>query len=79
MTTVGDAVPLELDDAALADHECHIAWCQPRPVDGLPQSQSHSGGVCSIGQLADKALAAKASLLVEMGVIVHLCGEINIG
>ena len=30
-------------------------------------------------QLADKALAAKASLFVEMGVIVHLCGEINIG
>jgi len=29
--------------------------------------------------LADKALAAKASLFVEMGVIVHLCGEINIG
>jgi hypothetical protein len=30
-------------------------------------------------ELADKALAAKASLFVEMGVIVHLCGEINIG
>jgi hypothetical protein len=30
-------------------------------------------------ELADKALAAKASLFVEMGVIVHLCGKINIG
>ena len=30
-------------------------------------------------ELADKALAAKAGLFVEMGLIVHLCGEINIG
>jgi len=30
-------------------------------------------------QLADKPLVAKASLFVEMGVIVHLCGGINIG
>ena len=49
ITTGGDAVPLELDAAAMAEHECHIAWCQPGPVDGSPQSQSHSDGVCSIG------------------------------
>jgi hypothetical protein len=30
-------------------------------------------------QLADKPLVAKASLFVEMGVIVHWCGGINIG
>ena len=30
-------------------------------------------------ELADKALTAKASLFAEMGVIVHLCGEINVG
>jgi hypothetical protein len=31
------------------------------------------------GQLADKALAAKAAMLSEMGLDVHLCGEVKPG
>ncbi|MFW5943101.1 MAG: fucose isomerase [Chloroflexota bacterium] len=30
-------------------------------------------------QTADKALAAKAAMLQEMGIQVHLCGEVNVG
>jgi hypothetical protein len=29
-------------------------------------------------QGADKALAAKAAMLAEMGIEVHLCGEVSI-
>ncbi len=28
--------------------------------------------------MADKALAVKAAMLAEMGVTVHLCGDLNI-
>jgi hypothetical protein len=30
-------------------------------------------------EIADKALAAKASMLAEMGIVVHLCGDVNPG
>lgn len=30
-------------------------------------------------ELADKALAAKAAMLAEMGIAVHLCGEVKVG
>lgn len=30
-------------------------------------------------QTADKALAAKAAMLVEMGIAVHLCGDVTVG
>ena len=30
-------------------------------------------------EMADKALAAKASMFAEMGILVHLCGEVNTG
>ncbi len=30
-------------------------------------------------EMADKALAAKAAMLAEMGIEVHLCGNINVG
>ena len=33
----------------------------------------------SSAELADKALAAKAAMFVEMGITVHLCGEVNVG
>jgi hypothetical protein len=29
--------------------------------------------------LADKALAAKAAMFAEMGLVVHLCGDVNVG
>jgi hypothetical protein len=30
-------------------------------------------------EVADKALAAKASMLAEMGIIVHICGDVKVG
>ena len=33
----------------------------------------------SSAELADKALAAKAAMFVEMGITIHLCGEVNVG
>ena len=30
-------------------------------------------------EIADKALAAKAAMLAEMGIAVHLCGEVQTG
>ena len=30
-------------------------------------------------ELADKALAVKASMLAELGIAVHLCGDVNLG
>jgi L-fucose isomerase-like protein len=30
-------------------------------------------------EMADKALAAKAAMFAEMGIAVHLCGEVNVG
>jgi hypothetical protein len=30
-------------------------------------------------EIADRALAAKASMFAEMGIAVHLCGRVNIG
>jgi len=28
---------------------------------------------------ADQALAAKAAMLNEMGITVHICGQVNVG
>jgi hypothetical protein len=28
--------------------------------------------------LADKALTAKAAMLAEMGLVVHICGSVNV-
>jgi hypothetical protein len=30
-------------------------------------------------EMADKALAAKAAMLVEMGIAVHICGDVKVG
>jgi hypothetical protein len=30
-------------------------------------------------QTADKALAAKAAMLSELGITVHLCGDVKVG
>jgi hypothetical protein len=30
-------------------------------------------------ELADKALRVKASMLAELGIAVHLCGDVNLG
>ena len=30
-------------------------------------------------ELADLALAAKAAMFAEMGIVVHLCGDVNAG
>jgi hypothetical protein len=30
-------------------------------------------------ETADKALAAKAIMLTEMGIAVHLCGDVKVG
>jgi hypothetical protein len=29
--------------------------------------------------VADQALAAKAAMFAEMGIAVHLCGDVNVG
>jgi hypothetical protein len=30
-------------------------------------------------EIADKALAAKAAMMAEMGIEVHLCGDVRVG
>jgi hypothetical protein len=30
-------------------------------------------------EIADKALAAKATMLAELGIAVHLCGDVKVG
>jgi hypothetical protein len=30
-------------------------------------------------EIADKALAAKAAMFAEMGIAVHLCGDVQVG
>jgi hypothetical protein len=30
-------------------------------------------------EVADQALAAKAAMFAEMGISVHLCGDVNVG
>ena len=30
-------------------------------------------------ETADKAMAAKAAMLAEMGIAVHLCGDVKVG
>jgi hypothetical protein len=56
-----------------------MAWCSRDQLMARHKANHIEVDYASSVELADKALAEKTSLFVEMGAIVHLYGEINIG
>ena len=70
---------MEIRHTTMADYECYIVCSKSRSINGCHKANHIQVVYAPSTQMADKVLAAKVAMLVEMGVVVHLYGDVKAG